>query len=105
MTISLKLKSRNSAMLKKYHGLKEVAEEASELRQRDRDQECAAVTLLVRLATPPVWDGEDDLYDIHSLDDLALLPNLKLIEDPGTNMLAVPNRLEILATRGIEFGL
>jgi hypothetical protein len=53
----------------------------------------------------PVWDGEDDLYDIHSLDDLALLPNLKLIEDPGTNMLAVPNRLEILATRGIEFGL
>jgi hypothetical protein len=50
----------------------------------------------------PVWDGEDDLFDVHSLDDLALLPNLKLIEDPGTTILAVPDKLDIFAARGIE---
>ncbi|UCM90025.1 DUF6892 domain-containing protein [Streptomyces marincola] len=27
----------------------------------------------------PIWDGEDDLYDVRSLDDLPLLPNLKRI--------------------------
>ncbi|MEL5957427.1 hypothetical protein AADR41_22135 [Streptomyces sp. CLV115] len=25
----------------------------------------------------PAWDGEDDLFDVRSLDDLALLPNLR----------------------------
>ncbi len=50
----------------------------------------------------PVWDGEDDLFDVHSLDDLALLPNLKLIESTALNMLAVPDKLEIFAARGIE---
>ncbi len=26
----------------------------------------------------PVWDGEDGLFDVRCLDDLDLLPNLKL---------------------------
>ncbi|MFC5956144.1 DUF6892 domain-containing protein [Streptomyces pratens] len=27
----------------------------------------------------PVWDGEDDLFDVTPLDDLALLPNLRRV--------------------------
>ncbi|MFD9736730.1 DUF6892 domain-containing protein [Umezawaea sp. NPDC059074] len=27
----------------------------------------------------PVWDGEDDLFDVAALDDLALLPNLRRV--------------------------
>ncbi|GGQ10496.1 DUF6892 domain-containing protein [Streptomyces mutabilis] len=27
----------------------------------------------------PVWDGEDDLFDVASLDDLVLLPNLRRV--------------------------
>nr|WSW67881.1 hypothetical protein OG461_17595 [Streptomyces sp. NBC_00995] len=49
----------------------------------------------------PVWDGEDDLYDIRSLDDLDLLPNLRLIsgvDDCGMGAAFDP---EVLAARGI----
>jgi hypothetical protein len=49
----------------------------------------------------PVWDGEDDLFDVHSLDDLALLPNLKRIMGAEEALIAVPDKLEILAARGI----
>ncbi|MFF9567788.1 DUF6892 domain-containing protein [Streptomyces sp. NPDC014685] len=52
----------------------------------------------------PVWDGEDDLFDVHSLDDLDLLPNLRRVigaEDCG---LGVPFKKEILAARGIASG-
>ncbi|MFE5856179.1 DUF6892 domain-containing protein [Streptomyces sp. NPDC056500] len=49
----------------------------------------------------PMWDGEDDLFDVRSLDDLALLPNLTCIEGAEEALLAVPNKLEILAARGI----
>ncbi|MFI6862920.1 DUF6892 domain-containing protein [Streptomyces sp. NPDC050421] len=49
----------------------------------------------------PVWDGEDELYDVGSLDDLDLLPNLKLIsgvDDCGMGAAFDP---EVLAARGI----
>lgn len=49
----------------------------------------------------PLWDGEDDLFDVHSLDDLALLPNLKRVVGAEEGVLAVPDRLAILAARGI----
>ncbi|MEO3972680.1 hypothetical protein [Streptomyces sp. CAU 1734] len=48
----------------------------------------------------PVWDGEDDLFDVRSLDDLALLPNLR--EVIGAEELRVPGALERLAARGIS---
>ncbi|WP_329209301.1 hypothetical protein OG257_20035 [Streptomyces sp. NBC_00683] len=47
----------------------------------------------------PVWDGEDDLFDVRSLDDLALLPNLERITCIAE--LHVPGAPEILAARGI----
>ncbi|MFJ4716113.1 DUF6892 domain-containing protein [Streptomyces sp. NPDC088785] len=47
----------------------------------------------------PVWDGEDDLFDITVLDDLALLPNLRRIS--GSEFLA-PDLLAVLAERGID---
>ncbi|WP_406393857.1 DUF6892 domain-containing protein [Streptomyces sp. NBC_00887] len=47
----------------------------------------------------PVWDGEDDLFDVRSLDDLALLPNLERITCIAE--LRVPGAPEILAARGI----
>lgn len=49
----------------------------------------------------PVWDGEDDLFDVHSLDDLALLPNLKRIIGADSSALAVPDKLERLAAQGV----
>lgn len=49
----------------------------------------------------PVWDGEDDLFDVRSLDDLDLLPNLKLFTDARSLTLTLPDALEILAARGI----
>ncbi|MEU5402912.1 hypothetical protein ABZ348_26850 [Streptomyces sp. NPDC005963] len=49
----------------------------------------------------PMWDGEDDLFDVYSLDDLALLPNLKRIAGAEEGILAVPDKLDILAARGI----
>lgn len=50
----------------------------------------------------PVWDGEDDLFDIRSLDDLDLLPNLKLFDGGSELEFMLPGSLEILAARGIE---
>ncbi|WP_030546757.1 DUF6892 domain-containing protein [Streptomyces albus] len=49
----------------------------------------------------PVWDGEDDLFDVRSLDDLDLLPNLKLFTGAEMLELMVPGGLEILTARGI----
>lgn len=49
----------------------------------------------------PVWDGEDDLFDLHSLDDLALLPNLKLFTGKLALKHMIPDGPEILAARGI----
>ncbi|MFI6943753.1 DUF6892 domain-containing protein [Streptomyces sp. NPDC050418] len=50
----------------------------------------------------PAWDGEDDLFDIRSLDDLALLPNLKEVTFVDDGTLAAPDKWEILEARGIE---
>ncbi|RII20716.1 hypothetical protein DSC45_02630 [Streptomyces sp. YIM 130001] len=47
------------------------------------------------------WDGEDDLFDVRSLEDLDLLPNLKRIDGAEESLLAVPDKLEILRARGI----
>ncbi|MFI9586432.1 DUF6892 domain-containing protein [Streptomyces sp. NPDC052236] len=49
----------------------------------------------------PVWDGEDDLFDVRSLDDLDLLPNLKLFTGGRALEHMIPGSLEILAARGI----
>ncbi|WP_371098549.1 DUF6892 domain-containing protein [Streptomyces sanglieri] len=49
----------------------------------------------------PVWDGEDDLFDVGSLDDLDLLPNLRLISGAQDCGLGVPFKEEILTARGI----
>ncbi|MFF8616349.1 DUF6892 domain-containing protein [Streptomyces sp. NPDC015350] len=49
----------------------------------------------------PVWDGEDDLFDVDSLDDLDLLPNLRRIIGAENCGLGVPFKKEILAARGI----
>ena len=49
----------------------------------------------------PVWDGEDDLFDVRSLDDLDLLPNLKHIDGADSALLAVPGAAELIAARGI----
>ncbi|KFG71934.1 DUF6892 domain-containing protein [Streptomyces mutabilis] len=46
----------------------------------------------------PVWDGEDDLFDVASLDDLVLLPNLRRVL--GSEFLA-PELREVLGARGI----
>jgi uncharacterized protein DUF6892 len=46
----------------------------------------------------PVWDGEDDLFDIAALDDLALLPNLRRVI--GSEFLG-PALLDVLRARGV----
>ncbi|MFI8306119.1 DUF6892 domain-containing protein [Streptomyces sp. NPDC085927] len=46
----------------------------------------------------PVWDGEDDLFGIASLDDLALLPNLRRVL--GAEFLG-PDLADVLERRGI----
>ncbi|MDI3405194.1 DUF6892 domain-containing protein [Streptomyces cavernicola] len=46
----------------------------------------------------PVWDGEDDLFDVASLDDLALLPNLRRVL--GSEFLG-PELLGVLEAKGI----
>jgi len=50
----------------------------------------------------PAWGGEDDLFDVHSLDDLALLPNLRWVTavDDGT-LARKQDRRGLLAARGI----
>ncbi|MFF3782920.1 DUF6892 domain-containing protein [Streptomyces sp. NPDC001933] len=49
----------------------------------------------------PVWDGEDDLFDVGSLDDLDLLPNLRRISGARDCGLGIPFKEEILAARDI----
>ncbi|RSM55151.1 hypothetical protein DMH03_33770 [Amycolatopsis sp. WAC 01376] len=49
----------------------------------------------------PFWDGEDDLFDVTSLDDLALLPNLRVIHDLAEAIMAVPGAEDTLKARGI----
>ncbi|MEU6760116.1 hypothetical protein [Streptomyces sp. NPDC046685] len=49
----------------------------------------------------PVWDGEDDLFDVGCLDDLQLLPNLKLFTGGRALERMVPGALEALVARGI----
>lgn len=49
----------------------------------------------------PVWDGEDDLFDLHSLDDLHLLPNLRLFTGALALKHMIPGAPDILAARGI----
>ncbi|MFF8092955.1 DUF6892 domain-containing protein [Streptomyces sp. NPDC016675] len=46
----------------------------------------------------PVWDGEDDLFDISSLDDLTLLPKLRRVL--GSEFLG-PELQDELRGRGI----
>ncbi|MCP3769984.1 MULTISPECIES: DUF6892 domain-containing protein [unclassified Streptomyces] len=46
----------------------------------------------------PVWDGEDDLFDITSLDDLVLLPNLRRVL--GSEFLD-PDLTAVLESRGV----
>lgn len=50
----------------------------------------------------PAWGGEDDLFDIRSLDDLALLPNLKRVTAVDDGVLVAPGKWETFAARGIE---
>lgn len=50
----------------------------------------------------PAWGGEDDLFDIRSLDDLALLPNLKRVTAVDDGTLVARGKWEIFAARGIE---
>ncbi|SCK30306.1 hypothetical protein H181DRAFT_02415 [Streptomyces sp. WMMB 714] len=50
----------------------------------------------------PAWDGEDGLFDVRSLDDLALLPNLREVTFVEDGVLAVPDAAEVFAARGIE---
>ncbi|WP_326770863.1 hypothetical protein OG978_45185 (plasmid) [Streptomyces sp. NBC_01591] len=49
----------------------------------------------------PVWDGEDELFDVRSLADLALVPNLQRIVGADEALLAVPDKLDVLAARGV----
>ncbi|MFF3013117.1 DUF6892 domain-containing protein [Streptomyces sp. NPDC057939] len=56
----------------------------------------------VYMECAPVWDGEDDLFDIRSLDDLDLLPNLKVFTGGLALAHMLPDAPGILAARGIE---
>jgi hypothetical protein len=50
----------------------------------------------------PLWGGENDLFDVHSLHDLDLLPNLKLVAGTAKGgVIVVPDRVGIFAARGI----
>ncbi|MET8971528.1 DUF6892 domain-containing protein [Streptomyces hydrogenans] len=49
----------------------------------------------------PAWDGEDDLFDVRSLDDLGLLPNLREVTFVEDGVLAVPDAADVFAARGI----
>ncbi|MEV0174542.1 hypothetical protein AB0I00_25900 [Streptomyces sp. NPDC050803] len=49
----------------------------------------------------PAWGGEDDLFDVGTLDDLALLPNLRQVTAVDGGTLAAPDKREIFAARGI----
>ncbi|MFS0693364.1 DUF6892 domain-containing protein [Streptomyces nitrosporeus] len=49
----------------------------------------------------PVWDGEDDLFHVRRLDDVELLPNLRLFTGGRALEHMVPGASEILAARGV----
>ncbi|NEC69279.1 hypothetical protein [Streptomyces sp. SID9727] len=49
----------------------------------------------------PVWDGEDDLFDVGSLEDLDLLPNLRLISGVDDCGIGMSFDTDVLASRGI----
>ncbi|MFE6104620.1 DUF6892 domain-containing protein [Streptomyces laurentii] len=49
----------------------------------------------------PVWDGEDDLFDVRSLDDLDLLPNLGVVTGARSLEHMCPGAKDVLAARGI----
>ncbi|MGW1224927.1 DUF6892 domain-containing protein [Streptomyces sp. NPDC001478] len=51
----------------------------------------------------PVWDGEDDLYDIASLDDLDLLPHLRMIGGIENCSIGASFDTAVLTARGIDF--
>ncbi|GAB3169040.1 hypothetical protein GCM10027162_07510 [Streptomyces incanus] len=46
----------------------------------------------------PVWDGEDDRFDITSLDDLSLVPSLRRVLGPE---FPPPEPAGVLESRGI----
>jgi len=50
----------------------------------------------------PAWDGEDDLFDVRSLDDLPLLPNLRKVTFVRDGVLVVPDAAEVFAARDID---
>ncbi|MFH8894355.1 DUF6892 domain-containing protein [Streptomyces sp. NPDC017949] len=56
----------------------------------------------LRARGAPAWDGEDDLFDVRSLDALALLPNLREVTFVEDGVLAVPDAADIFAPRGID---
>ncbi|MFJ9552263.1 DUF6892 domain-containing protein [Nocardiopsis sp. NPDC101807] len=58
--------------------------------------------LRVFMECAPVWDGEDDLFDVRSLDDLDLVPNLRRFQGAEDHFHARPEMLEALTARGIE---
>ncbi|MER5746476.1 DUF6892 domain-containing protein [Streptomyces sp. NPDC002225] len=49
----------------------------------------------------PVWDGEDELFDVASLDDLDLLPNLRRVSGAQDCGIGVAFDEKLLAARGI----
>ncbi|HEY3502768.1 MAG TPA: hypothetical protein VGN37_08325 [Actinocatenispora sp.] len=49
----------------------------------------------------PAWDGEGDQFDVHSLDDLVLLPNLTRITGAHDCAILSPRLAEALVARGI----
>ncbi|MGW4200305.1 DUF6892 domain-containing protein [Streptomyces sp. NPDC004726] len=65
------------------------------------DKLCFDAGLDIYWHCAPAWDGEDDLFDVRSLDDLALLPNLRRIIAVNDGTLVAPDKWELLAARGI----
>ncbi|MGW0606543.1 DUF6892 domain-containing protein [Streptomyces sp. NPDC002644] len=49
----------------------------------------------------PVWDGEDDLFDVRSLEDLDLLPNLRTFIGGRALEHMLPGATQILEARGV----
>ncbi|WP_199551524.1 hypothetical protein [Streptomyces sp. N35] len=66
------------------------------------DELCFDAGLDIYWHCAPAWDGEDDLFDVRSLDDLALLPHLKRVTFVDDGTLRAPDKWERLAARGIE---
>ncbi|XKK39694.1 hypothetical protein HFP72_02035 [Nocardiopsis sp. ARC36] len=58
--------------------------------------------LRVFMECAPVWDGEDDLFDVRSLEDLDLVPNLRRFQGAEDHFYERPEMLAALTARGIE---